>query len=233
MENEKIIILGPNNINQYKADLANLIISKNSDLSIMNTFITDDTMNKHQNINSSIDYIYYIPYTKVQEAYKNSSVLYCTIDELNNDITHGIMLDEYYNNDIMYLDFIDFNNISDSVFLEDNMHRMSEAQAEIKTSLDEAARLKLKCNVSEAQAELNNHIIIWLDTKINKNLNYTKKHEDIRESKYVYQRMERHNIPCLYFNIDNEHISDISNTILEYYNTIDYEKRQEIILENS
>lgn len=210
MENEKIIILGPNNINQYKADLANLIISKNSDLSIMNTFITDDTMNKHQNINSSIDYIYYIPYTKVQEAYKNSSVLYCTIDELNNDITHGIMLDEYYNNDIMYLDFIDFNNISDSVFLEDNMHRMSEAQA-----------------------ELNNHIIIWLDTKINKNLNYTKKHEDIRESKYVYQRMERHNIPCLYFNIDNEHISDISNTILEYYNTIDDEKRQEIILENS
>lgn len=210
MENEKIIILGPNNINQYKADLANLIISKNSDLSIMNTFITDDTMNKHQNINSSIDYIYYIPYTKVQEAYKNSSVLYCTIDELNNDITHGIMLDEYYNNDIMYLDFIDFNNISDSVFLEDNMHRMSEAQAEI-----------------------NNHIIIWLDTKINKNLNYTKKHEDIRESKYVYQRMERHNIPCLYFNIDNEHISDISNTILEYYNTIDDEKRQEIILENS
>ena len=210
MENEKIIILGPNNINQYKADLANLIISKNSDLSIMNTFITDDTMNKHQNINSSIDYIYYIPYTKVQEAYKNSSVLYCTIDELNNDITHGIMLDEYYNNDIMYLDFIDFNNISDSVFLEDNMHRMSEAQVEI-----------------------NNHIIIWLDTKINKNLNYTKKHEDIRESKYVYQRMERHNIPCLYFNIDNEHISDISNTILEYYNTIDDEKRQEIILENS
>lgn len=210
MENEKIIILGPNNINQYKADLANLIISKNSDLSIMNTFITDDTMNKHQNINSSIDYIYYIPYTKVQEAYKNSSVLYCTIDELNNDITHGIMLDEYYNNDIMYLDFIDFNNISDSVFLEDNMHRMSEVQVEI-----------------------NNHIIIWLDTKINKNLNYTKKHEDIRESKYVYQRMERHNIPCLYFNIDNEHISDISNTILEYYNTIDDEKRQEIILENS
>ena len=188
MENEKIIIIGPNNINQYKADLANLIISKNSDLSIMNTFITDDTMNKHQNINSSIDYIYYIPYTKVQEAYKNSSILYCTIDELNNDITHGIMLDEYYNNDIMYLDFIDFNNISDSVFLEDNMHRMSEAQVELmhrmcgaqdtlKTSLDEAARLKL-----------NNHIIIWLDTKINKNLNYTKKHEDIRESKYVYQR---------------------------------------------
>ena len=210
MENEKIIIIGPNNINQYKADLANLIVSKNSDLSIMNTFITDETMSQHQNINSCIDYIYYIPYTKVQEAYKNSSILYCTIDELHNDITHGIMLDEYYNNDIMYLDFIDFNNISDSVFLEDNMHRMSEAQA-----------------------ELNNHIIIWLDTKINKNLNYTKKHEDIRESKYVYQRMERHNIPCLYFNIDNEHISDISNTILEYYNTIDDEKRQEIILENS
>ena len=202
MENEKIIIIGPNNINQYKADLANLIVSKNSDLSIMNTFITDETMSQQQNINSCIDYIYYIPYTKVQEAYKNSSILYCTIDELHNDITHGIMLDEYYNNDIMYLEFLDFNNISDSVFLEDNINN-------------------------------SNHIIIWLDTKVNKNLNEFKKHEDIRESKYVYQRMDKHNIPCLYFNIDNEHISDISNTILEYYNTTDNEKRQEIILENS
>ncbi len=202
MENEKIIIIGPNNINQYKADLVNLIVSKNSDLSIMNTFITDETMSQHQNINSCIDYIYYIPYTKVQEAYKNSSILYCTIDELHNDITHGIMLDEYYNNDIMYLEFLDFNNISDSVFLEDNINN-------------------------------NNHIIIWLDTKVNKNLNEFKNHEDIRESKYVYQRMDKHNIPCLYFNIDNEHISDISNTILEYYNTTDNEKRQEIILENS
>lgn len=202
MENEKIIIIGPNNINQYKADLANLIVSKNSDLSIMNTFITDETMSQHQNINSCIDYIYYIPYTKVQEAYKNSSILYCTIDELHNDITHGIMLDEYYNNDIMYLEFLDFNNISDSVFLEDNINN-------------------------------SNHIIIWLDTKVNKNLNEFKNHEDIRESKYVYQRMDKHNIPCLYFNIDNENISDISNTILEYYNTTDNEKRQEIILENS
>lgn len=202
MENEKIIIIGPNNINQYKADLANLIVSKNSDLSIMNTFITDETMSQHQNINSCIDYIYYIPYTKVQEAYKNSSILYCTIDELHNDITHGIMLDEYYNNDIMYLEFLDFNNISDSVFLENNINN-------------------------------SNHIIIWLDTKVNKNLNEFKNHEDIRESKYVYQRMDKHNIPCLYFNIDNEHISDISNIILEYYNTIDNEKRQEIILENS
>lgn len=202
MENEKIIIIGPNNINQYKADLANLIVSKNSDLSIMNTFITDETMSQQQNINSCIDYIYYIPYTKVQEAYKNSSILYCTIDELHNDITHGIMLDEYYNNDIMYLEFLDFNNISDSVFLEENINN-------------------------------NNHIIIWLDTKVNKNLNEFKNHEDIRESKYVYQRMDKHNIPCLYFNIDNEHISDISNTILEYYNTTDNEKRQEIILENS
>lgn len=202
MENEKIIIIGPNNINQYKAYLANLIVSKNSDLSIMNTFITDETMSQHQNINSCIDYIYYIPYTKVQEAYKNSSILYCTIDELHNDITHGIMLDEYYNNDIMYLEFLDFNNISDSVFLEDNINN-------------------------------SNHIIIWLDTKVNKNLNEFKNHEDIRESKYVYQRMDKHNIPCLYFNIDNEHISDISNTILEYYNTTDNEKRQEIILENS
>lgn len=202
MENEKIIIIGPNNINQYKADLANLIVAKNSDLSIMNTFITDETICQHQNINSCSDYIYYIPYRNVQEAYKNSSILYCTIDEIHNDVTHGIMLDEYYNNDIMYLEFLDFNNISDSVFLEDNINN-------------------------------SNHIIIWLDTKLNKNLNEFKKHEDIRESKYVYQRMDKHNIPCLYFNIDNEHISDISNTILEYYNTTDNEKRQEIILENS
>lgn len=200
MENEKIIIIGPNNINQYKSDLANLIVSKNSDLSIMNTFVTDDSL--QQNVNSCIDYIYYIPYVKVQEAYKNASVLYCSIDELNNDITHGIMMDEYYNNDIMYLEFIDFNNISDNVFVEDN-----------KTS---------------------QHVIIWLDTNsVNENNNAFKRHEDVRESKYVYQRIEKHNIPCLYFNIDKEHISNISNIILNYYNTTDIEKRNQIIFENS
>lgn len=204
MENEKIIIIGPNNINQYKADLANLIVSKNSDLSIMNTFITDEKTIKNKNLNSCTDYIYYIPYVKVQEAYKNSSVLYCTIDEINNDITHGIMLDEYYNNDIMYLEFIDFNNISDVVFSEADVNNIN-----------------------------NNHIIIWLETIKNKNLNDFKRHEDIRESKYVYQRMNKHNMPCLYFNIDNEHISDISNIILNYYNEADEEKRKEIILENS
>lgn len=202
MENEKIIIIGPNNINQYKADLANLIVSKNSDLSIMNTFITNEAISQNKNLNSCTDYIYYIPYVKVQEAYKNSSVLYCTIDEINNDITHGIMLDEYYNNDIMYLEFIDFNNISDIIFSENNINT-------------------------------NNHIIIWLETLKNKNLNDFKRHEDIRESKYVYQRMNKHNIQCLYFNIDNEHISDISNIILNYYNEADEEKRKEIILENS
>lgn len=202
MENEKIIIIGPNNINQYKADLANLIVSKNSDLSIMNTFITNETISQNKNLNSCTDYIYYIPYVKVQEAYKNSSILYCTIDEINNDITHGIMLDEYYNNDIMYLEFIDFNNISDTIFSENNIN-------------------------------INNHIIIWLETIKSKNLNDFKRHEDIMESKYVYQRMDKHNIPCLYFNIDNEHISDISNIILNYYNEADEEKRKEIILENS
>lgn len=202
MENEKIIIIGPNNINQYKADLANLIVSKNSDLSIMNTFITNETISQNKNMNSCTDYIYYIPYVKVQEAYKNSSILYCTIDEINNDITHGIMLDEYYNNDIMYLEFIDFNNISDIIFSENNINT-------------------------------NNHIIIWLETIKSKNLNDFKRHEDIRESKYVYQRIDKHNIPCLYFNIDNEHISDISNIILNYYNEADEEKRKEIILENS
>lgn len=206
MENEKIIIIGPNNINQYKADLANLIVSKNSDLSIMNTFITNEAISQNNNLNSCTDYIYYIPYIKVQEAYKNSSVLYCTIDEINNDITHGIMLDEYYNNDIMYLEFIDFNNISDIIFSENNI------------------------NTNNLN---NNHIIIWLETLKNKNLNDFKRHEDIRESKYVYQRMNKHNIPCLYFNIDNEHISDISNIILNYYNEADEEKRKEIILENS
>lgn len=206
MENEKIIIIGPNNINQYKADLANLIVSKNYDLSIMNTFITNEAISQNNNLNSCTDYIYYIPYMKVQEAYKNSSVLYCTIDEINNDITHGIMLDEYYNNDIMYLEFIDFNNISDIIFSENNI------------------------NTNNLN---NNHIIIWLETLKNKNLNDFKRHEDIRESKYVYQRMNKHNIPCLYFNIDNEHISDISNIILNYYNEADEEKRKEIILENS
>lgn len=200
MENEKILIIGPSILYKQKLQLANRLITQNSDLSIINSFITDESFNQNQN--SSTSWQYFIPYMKVKESFKNNAVVYCTIDESNNDITKGIMLDDWYNGDIATMNFIDFNNISNKIF------------SEYTDSL----------------------FIVWLDTNANNAKqqydSYYDRETDIRESHYADSKIESNNISVLYFNINNEHISDIADTVLEYYNASDKDIREKIISDN-
>lgn len=200
MENEKILIIGPTIVNKYKTQLANYLLMKNSDLSLINTFCTDESLN--QNHNSSQTGYYYMPYLKVKESFKNNSIVYCTIDENNNDITKGIMVDDWYNGDIAVLDFIDFNNISNKIFTD------------YTDSL----------------------FIVWLDTSVKSNVlynNFYDKEADIRESNYTVQKIELNNINVLYFNINNESLNNITDTVLQYYSDPNIENRNAILYENS
>lgn len=200
MENEKILIIGPSILYKQKLQLANRLITQNSDLSMINSFITDESFNQNQN--SSTSWQYYIPYMKVKESFKNNAIIYCTIDESNSDITKGIMLDDWYNGDIAVMNFIDFNNIPNKIF------------SEYTDSL----------------------FIVWLDTNANNTRqqydSYYDRETDIRESHYADSKIESNNISVLYFNINNEHISDITNTVLEYYNTDNKDIRDKIISDN-
>lgn len=200
MENEKIIIIGPSILYKQKLQLANRLITQNSDLSIINSFITDESFNQNQN--SSTSWQYYIPYMKVKESFKNNAIIYCTIDESNSDITKGIMLDDWYNGDIAVMNFIDFNNISNKIF------------SEYTDSL----------------------FIVWLDTNANNTRqqydSYYDRESDIRESHYTESKIDSNSINVLYFNINHEHISDIANTVLEYYNTNNKDIRDKIISDN-
>lgn len=200
MENEKILIIGPTTVNKYKIQLANYLLMKNSDLSLINTFCTDESLN--QNHNSSQSGYYYMPYLKVKESFKNSSVVYCTIDENNNDITKGIMTDDWYNGDIAVLDFIDFNNISNKIFTD----------------------------------YTDSIFIVWLDTTMKSSALYNNlydKETDIRESNYSVQKIESNNINVLYFNINNESLNNITDTVLQYYSASDIETRNQLLFENS
>lgn len=200
MENEKILIIGPSILYKQKLQLANRLITQNSDLSIINSFITDESFNQNQN--SSTSWQYYIPYMKVKESFKNNAIIYCTIDESNSDITKGIMLDDWYNGDIAVMNFIDFNNISNKIF------------SEYTDSL----------------------FIVWLDTNANNTRqqydSYYDRESDIRESHYTESKIDSNSINVLYFNINHEHISDIANTVLEYYNTDNKDIRDKIISDN-
>lgn len=201
MSQEKIIIIGPKCLTKHKVKLANYLLMKNNDLSIVNTFTTDESASENQN--SSLYYNYYIPFTTVEDAYKNDAIVYCTIGS-KLDITHGVMKDEFYNNDIMYLDFIDFNNISNKLFDE-----LDSAQTPV--------------------------LIVWLDSShvwSQYNNSYEIK-EDVTESKYTLNKIENNCLAQLYFNVDNEHMTDIAETILEYYMTNDKGVRESIIFNNN
>ena len=76
--------------------------------------------------------------------------------------------------------------------------------------------------------ENNDVIVIWLDTDYNKN--NANIAEDIRESKFLQERLEDGTIKYLYF--FNEDTNDIVDVIFNYIEGSD-EERKEILLENN
>lgn len=69
-----------------------------------------------------------------------------------------------------------------------------------------------------------NILVVWVDSEEN-----TK--EDIRESRYTLQRIEKNGLDCLWFNTKYDSVDDIANTIISYIKG-DEEARKELIEEN-
>ena len=107
MNNTKIFIVSIDK--NVSLDISKKIVEKNDDLSIIPIFSTD-TIYKDK-INDF--YIYYLNVNVVNLSYKNNSLLYVITD---NYISHGITLDDFYNNDIAFMNIEEYNNISDVIF---------------------------------------------------------------------------------------------------------------------
>jgi hypothetical protein len=107
----KIIITGIQKVNKSK--LALKLTELNDNLSIMPTFTTDEN---YEGIDENFHYK--MDLNTIYLAYKNNALLY--VNTINN-ISKGITLDDYYNNDIGIIDINDLNMIPDKQLLEDNV----------------------------------------------------------------------------------------------------------------
>lgn len=94
-------------------NIAKNIIKINDNLTVIPRFTTDDNYNE---INEN--YMYYLDVHKVNLSYKNNALLYI---KTNNYISEGITIDDFYNNDISFLNFEEFNLIPDIIFKKYNI----------------------------------------------------------------------------------------------------------------
>lgn len=103
----KIFIVGIAEID--KMQLGKQIVKDSDELSIVPYFVTEES-----HVES---YKYYIDQQTVNLSYKNNSLLYI---KTNSELSEGITLDDYENNNIVCLDIDQFNMISDRMFINND-----------------------------------------------------------------------------------------------------------------
>jgi hypothetical protein len=90
-------------------NIAKDIIKTNDELSIIPRFTTDIEYKNEVNEN----YVYYLDVNTVNLSYKNNALLYIKTDKY---ISTGITIDDFYNNDICYMNVEEFNSIPEIIF---------------------------------------------------------------------------------------------------------------------
>ena len=100
----KIIFIGPNCVNKF--DYAHTLLKYNDSLSLSATFTTNPEYKDKLTDNN----IYYMNAEEVNLAFKNNVIFYIST---NDYISHGIMMDSFYSDDIFVINNEDFNNIPD------------------------------------------------------------------------------------------------------------------------
>lgn len=108
----KLIIIGIDTNKCIK--LAQNIVKINDNLSISPKFSTNEN---YRNLNELMDY--YLSINEIYLAYKNNALLYVHTD--NNNISSGVTMDDFINNDITIIPIRDFNMISDKPLQENNI----------------------------------------------------------------------------------------------------------------
>ena len=112
MDKEKIFIVCDNK--DISLAVCKNIVLNNDEVSIIPTFSTD-TEYYHE---LSENYIYYLDTVNVNLSYKNNALLYIIT---SNYISHGITIDDFYNNDIAFMNIEEYNNIPDVLFKKYNI----------------------------------------------------------------------------------------------------------------
>lgn len=106
----KIILISPQNIN--KDSIVHGIIANNDTLNVCNIFTTNSNLKDK----ISENFEYFMHTNDIEKAYKNNSLFFVTSE---NEYTYGMTLTDLYSNDIVKLDFIDFNNIISEQILKE------------------------------------------------------------------------------------------------------------------
>lgn len=112
MNNTKIFIVCLDK--EISLNVSKNIVENNDDLSIIPIFSTNSSYKNEVNEN----YTYYLNVNTVNLSYKNNALLYIITD---NYISYGITLDDFYNNDIAYMNIEEYNNIPDVIFNKYNI----------------------------------------------------------------------------------------------------------------
>lgn len=104
----KFLIVGENNID--KIPLIEILSQYNNHFKISKIFSTNNEDLKDK-------YHYYISNDELNICYKNNAILF--IKTIINH-SYGITLDSFYENNIIFMNTEDFNNISNKIFLGNN-----------------------------------------------------------------------------------------------------------------
>lgn len=104
----KFLIIGENSIN--KESLINLLLTNENLFNVAKIFVTNEDDVKDQ-------YHYFISNDELNRCYKNNAILY--VKTILNE-SYGVTLDSFYENNIIFMNTEDFNNISNKIFLSNN-----------------------------------------------------------------------------------------------------------------
>lgn len=103
----KIIIIGIEDLDVYEYVMQ--MLEKNNELVAAKKFTTDiEEYNEGK-------YPIYLDLMNLNLAYKNNALLYVTTE---NNISHGVTIDEYYASDIIDMSIKEFNLVADYTFGE-------------------------------------------------------------------------------------------------------------------
>ena len=104
----KFLIIGENSID--KTSLIDSLLTNENMFKVANIFITNSEKAKDK-------YHYLISNEELNRCYKNNAILY--VKTILNE-SYGVTLDSFYENNVIFMNTEDFNNISNKIFLSNN-----------------------------------------------------------------------------------------------------------------
>lgn len=104
----KFLIIGENSID--KIPLIDLLLKNENLFKVAKIFVTNQN-----NIKDNFHYV--ISNDELNRCYKNNAILF--VKTILNE-SYGITLDSFYENNIIFMNLEDFNNISNKIFLSNN-----------------------------------------------------------------------------------------------------------------